>query len=61
MSKLEYCPVKVRGEFDHSKEMLLGPRSLLSRGDASTQGGIIAQGNQTGVLVITPFKLADKK
>ncbi|KAF4517769.1 hypothetical protein B566_EDAN002974 [Ephemera danica] len=61
INSLEYCPVRVRGEFDHSREILLGPRSLLLHGDAASQGGLISPGGgQSGALVITPFKLADR-
>lgn len=61
LNSLEYCPVRVRGEFDHSREILLGPRSLLLHGDAASQGGLIAPGGgQSGALVVTPFKLADR-
>ncbi|XP_076454598.1 surfeit locus protein 1-like [Babylonia areolata] len=54
---LEYRPVTLRGEFDHSREMILGPRSnVLKEG-----GGLVSVGNQTGANIITPFKLADRE
>lgn len=61
--KLEYRPVFVKGYFLHDKELYIGPRSLLLKGDASTQSTLVTgKGNTShGYLVITPFKLADRK
>lgn len=61
--KLEYQPVHVKGYFIHDKEMYIGPRSLLTKGDASTQSSLVTgKANTThGYQVITPFKLADRK
>lgn len=43
--------------------MYIGPRSLLLKGDASTQSTLVTgKGNTShGYQVITPFKLADRK
>ena len=63
MNELEYCPVKVRGEFDHSRELYMGPRTLLIDGDAPSQdrGFTHKSGIQSGYLVLTPFKLSDRE
>ncbi|KAK7473838.1 hypothetical protein BaRGS_00034945 [Batillaria attramentaria] len=56
VSKLEYRPVILRGEFDHSREMYISPRSnVLKEG-----GGLVSAGNQTGTNVVTPFKLSGR-
>nr|CAH7742104.1 unnamed protein product [Callosobruchus chinensis] len=59
---LDYKPVRVKGEFLHDKEVYLGPRSLLSDGDASTKSSLISSKTNTnqGFLVITPLKLKDR-
>nr|CAD7568910.1 unnamed protein product [Timema californicum] len=62
LNEMEYSSVRVKGRFDHSQELYMGPRSLLVGGDAAGQGGMFSQssGSQTGYLVITPFHLADR-
>ncbi|RZC37250.1 surfeit locus protein 1, partial [Asbolus verrucosus] len=63
LEKMEYRPVHVRGEFLHDQELYMGPRTLIIRGDAATKSQLMssnAKQNQ-GYLVITPFKLADRK
>ncbi|EFA00352.1 surfeit locus protein 1 [Tribolium castaneum] len=62
LEKLEYRPVHVRGEFLHDKELYLGPRTLILKGDSATKSQLMStttKQNQ-GFLVITPFKLADR-
>ena len=53
----EYRTVEVRGVFDHSKEMYIGPRSsgLTVEADAKTYG----ETSQAGYLVVTPLMLPD--
>ena len=46
--ELEYCRVKLTGYFDHSRELLMWPRSLLSEGQHQS-------GSVPGAHVITPF------
>ena len=53
---LEYRKVKLRGEFDHSKELYVMPRP--SQGDRKLSG---LKGHDSGVHVITPFKIRDRK
>ncbi|GJQ71135.1 Surf1 [Trypoxylus dichotomus] len=62
IQKLEYFPVHVKGQFQHDKEIYIGPRSLLIEGDASTKSSLISKGQTTnqGYLVVTPFQLADR-
>ncbi|PSN35363.1 Surfeit locus protein 1 [Blattella germanica] len=62
LNELEYHPVRVRGKFDHSRELYMGPRTLIVDGDAVSQGGTFTQksGGQSGYLVITPFHLSDR-
>lgn len=63
LKELEYYTVYVKGHFIHDKELYMGPRSLLHHGDASSQGGLMSknQSKNTGYLVVTPFKLADRE
>ncbi|CAH0716425.1 unnamed protein product, partial [Brenthis ino] len=61
LEKLEYRPVKVKGEFLHSKETLMGPRALIEN-DAglSRTGSLMSDPKKNqGWLVVTPFKLSD--
>ena len=59
LSKMEYQKVIVRGHFDHSKELYIGPRALLTPDDES--GSLMSSQPKSGHLVITPFHLADRK
>ena len=60
---VEYQKVKVTGEFDNSKEVLIGPRSYIDLSGGSGGGGIISFGSQVGdkvgYHVITPFVISD--
>ncbi|XP_042870238.1 surfeit locus protein 1-like [Penaeus japonicus] len=60
LNDLEYQRVKLKGTFDHSREVFLGPRPLMIGGDINTQGSGLISSGQSGYLVITPFKLADR-
>ncbi|CAN8019260.1 unnamed protein product [Ixodes persulcatus] len=58
---MEYQRVRVVGTFDHARELYVCPRSLIQQGDSEKQsGGLLSSSSQTGALVITPFKLADR-
>lgn len=61
---LEYQSVKVRGEFDHSHSVLIGPRSYDPEKSADTGGhggSLISRAKQIGYYLVTPFRLADKE
>ena len=51
----EYRPVEVRGVFDHSKEMYIGPRSSGLSVEKEGYGDV----SQAGYLVVTPLMLPD--
>ncbi|XP_044766506.1 surfeit locus protein 1 isoform X2 [Coccinella septempunctata] len=59
LNEMEFRPVYARGQFLHEKELHMGPRSLLIRGDAQDQRGLMSEYGSTnqGYLIITPFKL----
>ncbi|CAH2316624.1 Surfeit locus 1 [Pelobates cultripes] len=59
LRKLEYCPVKVRGHFDHSKELFIQPRTLLDPEKEARQAGQISSSTESGAHVITPFYCTD--
>ncbi|KAK4303313.1 hypothetical protein Pmani_024656 [Petrolisthes manimaculis] len=60
LEDLEYQRVKLTGTFDHSQEIFLGPRPLLVGGDVKQAGSSLISSGQSGYLVVTPFKLADR-
>lgn len=61
LEKMEYLPVKVKGEFLHEKEILIGPRALIEESSITNRVGSLVSDpkKNQGWLVITPFKLAD--
>ncbi|XP_072286803.1 surfeit locus protein 1 [Pyxicephalus adspersus] len=59
LQKLEYCPVKVRGHFDHSKELYLLPRTLMDPDKEAREVGQITSSTESGAHVITPFYCTD--
>lgn len=63
LKNLEYRRVKVVGEFDHSKELYLGPRSCLTEGGSESSNGLfsVSGSSKSGYYVITPFKLSNRK
>lgn len=64
IEELEYRKVKVRGEFDYSKEVLMGPRALVNYDDRSgelSRGIFSSSSGNNGYLVITPFRLEGKR
>ncbi|CAK1588198.1 unnamed protein product [Parnassius mnemosyne] len=61
LEKMEYMPVKVRGQFLHDKEILIGPRALIEHNTPLPRtGSLISDPKKNqGWLVITPFKLSE--
>lgn len=63
-ARLEYRRVRVKGTFDHSKEMYLGLRTRLDEKDDKPKGFLFSEETDTekaGYFVITPMKLSDRK
>ncbi|XP_064091211.1 surfeit locus protein 1-like [Macrobrachium nipponense] len=60
LEDLEYKRVRLRGTFDHSKEIFMGPRPRLVGGDVYEGGSGLISSGQSGYLVLTPFKFADR-
>ncbi|XP_023951721.2 surfeit locus protein 1 [Bicyclus anynana] len=61
LESMEYRPVKVKGEFLHDKEILIGPRALIEN-DAylPRSGSLISDPKKNqGWFVLTPFRLSD--
>jgi cytochrome oxidase assembly protein ShyY1 len=61
---MEYIKVKLRGNFDYEKEVLMGPRQLFNYADSGGGGGGSFMGpssTPTGYHVITPFHLEGHK
>ncbi|XP_069097904.1 surfeit locus protein 1 [Pleurodeles waltl] len=59
LKELEYRPVKVRGRFDHSKELYIQPRSLVDPEREAREAGKLASSADSGANVITPFYCTD--
>lgn len=59
IKQLEYRRVKVRGRFDHSKELYVLPRSPVDPERESREAGRISSSAQSGANVITPFYCTD--
>ncbi|XP_038045658.1 surfeit locus protein 1-like [Patiria miniata] len=57
LEALEYRRVTIRGEFDHSKEVLILPRTL-NKPQAGDAGSLISRG-ESGAHVVTPFYCPD--
>lgn len=60
LDHMEYQNVRVRGEFLHERELIMGPRSLIEKhdGGAEAKGGLITrQDSSIGFLVVTPFQV----
>jgi len=53
----EYTKLKVKGCFENSKEIFIGPRSLFDSSGGTGGFGIISSGEKVGWQVITPFQI----
>ncbi|XP_036276309.1 surfeit locus protein 1 [Pipistrellus kuhlii] len=58
LKNLEYRPVKVRGHFDHSKELYMMPRTMVDPEREAREAGRLSSSAQSGAYVITPFHCA---
>lgn len=56
---LEYRPVKVRGHFDHSKELYMMPRTMVDPAREAREAGRISPSTESGAYVVTPFHCTD--
>lgn len=60
---LEYQPVRVQGRFDHSREILIEPRTRLDLSENEAQANARQPQSTTtiGAHVITPFRVSNRK
>nr|XP_033502739.1 surfeit locus protein 1 [Epinephelus lanceolatus] len=59
LNSLEYRRVKVRGWYDHSKELYVLPRSPVDPEKEAREAGRLSSSGETGANVITPFHCTD--
>lgn len=55
---MQYRRIKVRGRFDHSRELYIGPRSNVQ---VESGHGMMSYTHKSGLNVVTPFKLSDRE
>lgn len=58
---MEYRVVRLRGEFDHDKELYIGPRSFIEQEQESKGRAVFGAAPKSGYLVVTPFKLEGRE
>uniref|UniRef100_A0A3P8WAR9 SURF1-like protein n=1 Tax=Cynoglossus semilaevis TaxID=244447 RepID=A0A3P8WAR9_CYNSE len=59
LKNLEYRRVKVRGRYDHSKELYILPRSPVDPEKEAREAGRLSSSTESGANVITPFYCTD--
>ncbi|KAJ3604832.1 hypothetical protein NHX12_026884 [Muraenolepis orangiensis] len=59
LNELEYRRVKVRGHFDHTKELYILPRSPVDPEKEKMEAGRLTSSGDSGANVITPFHCSD--
>ncbi|XP_031173478.1 surfeit locus protein 1 [Sander lucioperca] len=59
LNSLEYRRVKVRGQYDHSQELYILPRSPVDPEKEAREAGRLSSSGETGANVITPFHCTD--
>ncbi|MBN3297587.1 SURF1 protein, partial [Amia calva] len=59
LKTLEYRRMRVRGRFDHSRELYILPRSLVDPEREAREAGRLASSAETGANVVTPFYCTD--
>lgn len=61
LEDMEYQVVRLRGRFEHDKELHLGPRTLIQPKEGTSRHGLLAGAPKSGYLIITPFKLEGRE
>lgn len=56
---LEYRRVKVRGQYDHSQELYILPRSPVDPEKEAREAGKLSSSGEAGANVVTPFHCTD--
>lgn len=51
--------MKVRGHFDHSKELYMMPRTMVDPAREAREAGRLSSSPESGAYVITPFHCSD--
>eukprot|EP00069_Balaena_mysticetus_P010988 bmy_20934T0 len=59
LQNLEYRPAKVRGHFDHSKELYMMPRTMVDPAREAREAGRLSSAAESGAYVVTPFHCTD--
>ncbi|KAM9207326.1 surfeit locus protein 1 [Dugong dugon] len=59
LNTLEYRPVRVRGRFDHSKELYVMPRTMVDPAREAQEAGRISSSAESGAYVITPLHCSE--
>nr|XP_015798540.2 surfeit locus protein 1 [Nothobranchius furzeri] len=59
VNELEYRRVKVRGHYDHSKELYVMPRSPVNPEKEAREAGSLSSSGEIGANVITPLHCTD--
>lgn len=59
LKTLEYRRVRVRGQYDHSKELYILPRSPVDPEREAREAGRLSSSGERGANVITPFYCTD--
>ncbi|XP_062291072.1 surfeit locus protein 1-like [Scomber scombrus] len=59
LNHLEYRRVRVRGQYDHSQELYILPRSRVDPVKEAREAGTLSPSGETGANVITPFYCTD--
>jgi len=61
LDEMEFTQVKLRGKFDYTNEVLVGPRSLLKDGPKVPKNGVIdSVKRESGYHIVTPFEVAGR-
>ncbi|XP_019937570.2 surfeit locus protein 1 [Paralichthys olivaceus] len=59
LNELEYRRVRVRGQYDHSQELYILPRSPVDPEKEAREAGRLSSSGETGANVVTPFHCTD--